>query len=97
LNKPILADKRIAEPEANVVVAVVRVVVVPIRNPAIGSTIVPVTAPFHTVGPALLPLPHSIANLFDQLMRISIICKGKHALHRAIQGIFINYSGFAFV
>jgi len=47
----------IAETEADVVVAVVRVVVVPIRNPAVVGTIVPVTATFHTVRPALLSLP----------------------------------------
>lgn len=58
----------IAEAEADIVVAVVRVVVVPIRNPAVVGTIVPVTAPFHPVRPALLSLPNTFAYPFNQLM-----------------------------
>lgn len=57
----------IAEAEADIVVAVVRVVV-PIRNPAVVGTIVPVTAPFHPVRPALLSLPYGTAYPFNQLM-----------------------------
>jgi len=97
LNQPVLALKCIAEPEADIVVAVVRVVVVPIRNPAVVGTIVPVTTPFHTVRPALLSLPHIVANPFEQLTGVRIIRKGKHTLHRTIQGIFVNLSAFIFV
>ena len=61
-------NESIADAEADVVVAVVRVVVVPIGNPAVVGIVVPVTAPFHTVRPALLSLPDSVANPFNQLM-----------------------------
>lgn len=50
------------KPEAYVVVAVVRVVVVAICNPTVVGIVVPIAAPFDTVGTGPLRIPYLTNN-----------------------------------